>query len=212
MDIVNILKLSALLIFAYILGSIPCGVILTKLFTPLDIRKNGSGNTGATNVRRIAGTTFGVLTLAGDMFKGALPVYLAINLTGINGFLAEIYVSLIAVSALSGHLYPVFLKFKGGGKGVATTAGAFIIISPIACFFALLTFIMFICLCNRVSVGSLGAALILPVAVWKATNSKVLAMCAASISILIYLRHIENIKRVFSGTEPVIWKYSFPYK
>ena len=207
MDIVNILKLPALLIFAYILGSIPCGVILTKLFTPLDIRKNGSGNTGATNVRRIAGTTLGVLTLAGDMFKGALPVYLAINLTGINGFWAETYVSLIAVSALSGHLYPVFLKFKGGGKGVATTAGAFIIISPIACFFALLTFIMFICLCNRVSVGSLGAALILPVAVWKATNSKVLAMCAASISILIYLRHIENIKRVFSGTEPVIWKY-----
>jgi len=204
MDIANILKLPVLLIFAYILGSIPYGVILTKLFTPLDIRKNGSRNTGATNVRRIAGTTLGVLTLAGDMLKSALPVHLAVNLTGINGFWAEIYVSLIAVSALSGHFYPVFLKFKGGGKGVATTAGAFIIISPIACFFALLTFIMFICLCNRVSVGSLGAALMLPVAVWKTTNSKVLAMCAASISILIYLRHIENIKRVFSGTEPVI--------
>ena len=212
MDFVNILKLPALVIFAYILGSIPWGVILTKLFTPFDIRKNGSGNIGATNVRRIAGTTLGVITLAGDVFKGAFPVYLAIKLTGVNGFWAEIYVSLIAVSVLSGHLYPVFLKFKGGGKGVATTAGAFIIISPIACFFALLTFIMFICLCNRVSAGSLGAALMLPVAVWKLTNSKVLAICAAFISILIYLRHIENIKRLFLGTEPVIWKYRFPDK
>ena len=212
MDLVNILKLPALVIFAYMLGSVPWGVILTKLFTPFDIRENGSGNIGATNVKRIAGTTLGVITLAGDMFKGAFPVYLAIKLTGVNGFWAEIYVSLIAVSVLSGHLYPVFLKFKGGGKGVATTAGAFIIISPIACFFALLTFIMFICLRNRVSAGSLGAALMLPVAVWKLTNSKVLAICAAFISILIYLRHIENIKRLFSGTEPVIWKHRFPDK
>ena len=206
MGLVNILKLPALLIFAYMLGSIPCGFILTKLFTSLDIRQEGSGNIGATNVRRIAGTTPGVLTLACDIFKGAFPVYLATNLIGLNGFWAEIYVSLIAVSVLSGHLYPVFLKFKGGGKGVATTAGCFIIISPIACFIALLTFIMVICLYNRASAGSLGAALMLPVAVWKATNSKVLAMCAAFISILIYLRHIENIKRLFSGTEPVIWE------
>ena len=206
MELINILKLPALLIFAYMLGSIPFGLILTKLFTPLDIRQEGSGNIGATNVKRIAGTVPGVLTLAGDMFKGAFSVYLAINLTGLNGFWAEIYVSLITVSALSGHFYPVFLKFKDGGKGVATAAGCFIIISPIACFIAILTFIMFICLCNRVSVGSLGAVLMLPVAVWKATDSQVLALCAAFVSILIYLRHVENIKRLFSGTEPVIWK------
>ena len=206
MDVVNILKLLALAIFAYMLGSVPWGFILTKLFTPFDIRQMGSGNVGATNVGRIAGTKLGVITLAGDLFKGALPVYLAINLTGINGFWAEIYVSLIAISVLLGHLYPVFLKFKYGGKGVATAAGCFFIISPIACLFALLTFIMFICLCNRVSAGSLGAALMLPVAVWKVTNSKVLAICAGFISILIYLRHIENIKRLFLGTEPVIWK------
>jgi len=212
MDLVNILKLPALLIFAYILGSVPWGFVLTKLFTPLDIRQMGSGNIGATNVRRIAGNRIGMITLAGDVFKGALPVYLAIKLTGVNGFWAEIYVSLIAVSVLLGHLYPVFLKFKYGGKGVATAAGCFIIISPIACLFALLTFIIFICLFNRVSVGSLGAALILPVAVWKVTNSIVLAICAAFISILIYLRHIENIKRLFSGTEPVIWKYRSPDK
>ena len=205
MDIINILKLPVLLIFAYMLGSVPWGFILTKLFTPFDIRQKGSGNIGATNVRRIAGNTLGVITLAGDMFKGAFPVYLAMRLTGVNGFWAEIYVSIIAVSVLSGHLFPVFLKFKSGGKGVATAAGCFIIISPIACLFALLTFIMFICLCNRVSAGSLGAALMLPIAVWKVTNSKVLAMCAVLISILIYLRHIENIKRLFSGTEPVIW-------
>ena len=204
MDIINILKLPVLLIFAYMLGSVPWGFILTKLFTPFDIRQKGSGNIGATNVRRIAGNTLGVITLAGDMFKGAFPVYLAMRLTGVNGFWAEIYVSIIAVSVLSGHLFPVFLKFKSGGKGVATAAGCFIIISPIACLFALLTFIMFICLCNRVSAGSLGAALMLPIAVWKVTNSKVLAMCAVLISILIYLRHIENIKRLFSGTEPVI--------
>jgi glycerol-3-phosphate acyltransferase PlsY len=125
MDLVNILKLPALVIFAYMLGSVPCGFILTKLFTTLDIRQKGSGNIGATNVRRIAGNRLGIITLAGDVLKGAFPVYLAIKLTGVNGFWAEIYISLIAVSALSGHLFPVFLKFKGGGKGVATAAGCF---------------------------------------------------------------------------------------
>jgi glycerol-3-phosphate acyltransferase PlsY len=205
MNFAYVLKLPTLLIFAYMLGSVPWGFILTKLFTPFDIRQKGSGNIGATNVRRIAGNRIGIITLAGDVFKGAFPVYLAIKLTGVNGFWAEIYVSLIAISVLSGHLFPVFLKFKGGGKGVATAAGCFIIISPIACFFALLTFIMLICLFNRVSVASLGATLMLPVAVWKATNSKVMAICAACISILICLRHIENIKRLLSGKEPVIW-------
>jgi len=206
MDIINIFKLLTLLIFAYILGSIPWGFILTKVFTPFDVRKQGSGNIGATNVRRIAGTKLGFFTLTGDMFKGAFPVYLAINLTSVNGFGAEICISLITIVALLGHLYPIFLKFRDGGKGVATTAGAFIIISPIACFFAMLTFIMLIFLFKRVSVGSLGATLILPFAVWKATDSKILAICAAFISIIIYLRHIENIKRLFLGTEPVILK------
>jgi glycerol-3-phosphate acyltransferase PlsY len=146
--------LFGLSVFAYLLGSIPCGLILTKRFASIDIRQKGSGNIGATNVRRVAGTTLGA--------------------------------------------------FTGGGKGVATAAGCFIIISPIACIVAMLTFILFIFLSHHVSAGSLSGAAVLPVAVWLTSHSIPLTVCALITAIFIFFRHTDNIKRLLSGTEPVI--------
>ena len=200
------IKFLVLPVFAYVLGSIPWGIVLTRLFTSVDIRREGSGNIGATNVGRIAGPTFGVLTLIGDMLKGAIPVWIALVLTTPNSLWGEIYISVVSLAAFSGHLYPVYMRFKKGGKGVATAAGCFAVISPMAFVVVTLVFIMFVCWLNIVAVASLAAAAVLPVAVWQATGSGVLTGCAVVTAIAIYFRHMDNIKRLFEGTEPVIWK------
>jgi len=198
------LKFIALPVFAYLLGSIPWGLVLTQMFTSVDIRQHGSGNIGATNVRRAAGSTLGALTLAGDALKGTFPVWLALTMTGRGHVWGEIYISVVAFSAFAGHLYPVFLKFKNGGKGIATAAGCFLVISPVACMVATLVFIMFVCWWDRVSVGSLAAAATLPVAVWEASHSGVFTACAAATALFIFIRHRDNIKRLWSGAEPTI--------
>ncbi len=200
------IKFFVLPLFAYLLGSIPWGIVLTRLFTSVDIRCEGSGNIGATNVGRIAGPTLGVMTLIGDVLKGAIPVWIAVVLATPNSLWGEIYISLVVFAAFSGHLYPVYMRFKKGGKGVATAAGCFAVISPVAFMVAILVFIMFVCWLNRVAVASLATAAVLPVAVWKATGSGVLTGCAVVTAILIYIRHTDNIKRLINGMEPVIWK------
>ena len=102
---------------AYFLGSIPFGLVLTRLFTSIDIRKTGSGNIGATNVRRIAGNRLGILTLIGDVLKGAFPVYLSIALfMGEAHGLAQAVTAFVAAGAFAGHLFPVYLGFKTGGQ------------------------------------------------------------------------------------------------
>jgi glycerol-3-phosphate acyltransferase PlsY len=199
------LKFLVLPVFAYVLGSIPWGIVLTRSFTSVDIRREGSGNIGATNVGRIAGPTLGILTLIGDMLKGAIPVWIAGILTPPNSVWSEIYISVVSLAAFSGHLYPVYMGFKKGGKGVATAAGCFAVISPPAFVVVTLVFILFVCWLNRVAVASLAAAAVLPVAVWQSTGSGVLTGCAVVTAILIYFRHKDNIKRLFKGTEPKIW-------
>jgi glycerol-3-phosphate acyltransferase PlsY len=198
------LKFIILPLFAYLLGSIPWGLVLTRLFTSVDVRQLGSGNIGATNVRRVAGTTLGAVTLAGDVLKGAFPVWLAVTITAPNELWGEIYISLVALAAFSGHLYPVYMKFKDGGKGVATAGGCFVVISPMACVVAILVFVLFICMFKRASAASLASATALPVAVWYVTGSIVLTGCAVVTAIFIYFRHIDNIKRLLSGVEPSI--------
>jgi len=200
------IKFLVLPVFAYMLGSIPWGIILTRLFTSVDIRREGSGNIGATNVGRIAGPTLGVLTLIGDMLKGAIPVWIAGVLTTPNSLWGEVYISVVSLAAFSGHLYPVYMRFKKGGKGVATAAGCFAVISPAAFVVATLVFILFVCWLNIVAVASLAAAAILPIAIWQSTGSGVLTGCAVVTAIIIYFRHKDNIKRLFKGTEPKIWK------
>ena len=144
-------------IFAYLLGSIPWGLVLTRLCSSADIKHQGSGNIGATNVSRVAGPTLGLLTFTGDVLKGAVPVYLALRFALQNQGVNDLFLSVVGLAAFFGHLYPLFMKFKSGGKGVATTAGCFVILAPLACLMALSAFIIFILLSRRVSAGSLAA-------------------------------------------------------
>ncbi|MDP2863700.1 MAG: glycerol-3-phosphate 1-O-acyltransferase PlsY [Desulfobacterales bacterium] len=202
MDIFQIIKLAGPVIGAYLLGSVPFGLILTKKFASVDIRAEGSGNIGATNVRRVAGTALGALTLAGDFLKGVIPVYIAAVLTGDKGSCGEFYISVTAIAAFWGHLYPVFLKFKGGGKGVATAAGCFLVISPLSFLAAIMLFAVVVFFYRRVSAGSLAASALLPFAVWVANHSVFYTFCAVIISAFIFFRHRENIKRLIYGTEP----------
>ena len=169
---------SGLLLFAYLLGSIPWGLILSRVFTREDIRLKGSGNIGATNVTRQAGVIPGLLTLAGDMLKGAIPVYLALVAFGPAGGSADIYLATVALAAFLGHLFPVYLKFRDGGKGVATAAGCFAVVSPGAVLASGAVFIAMLSMARRVSVGSLSAAAVLPLAVWIAADSAIMTAIA----------------------------------
>ena len=204
MDIFQIIKFAGVVIGAYLLGSIPFGLILTKKIRSVDIRAEGSGNIGATNVRRVAGTALGAMTLAGDFLKGVIPVYIAAVLTGDKGSCGEFYISVTAIAAFWGHLYPVFLKFKGGGKGVATAAGCFLVISPLSFLAAIMLFAIVVLIYRRVSAGSLAASSVIPFAVWVASHSFFYTFCAVIIAVFIFFRHRENIRRLLSGTEPEI--------
>jgi len=206
MEDMNFIYYFGLLVFAYLLGSIPFGLVFTRIFTSVDIRQEGSGNIGATNVRRIAGTSIGLLTLAGDVLKGVVPVYFAMAMSYPSQLIYEIFICLTGLCAFSGHLYPVYTKFKNGGKGVATALGCFLVLSPIACLAALLAFLIVALSSNHVSAGSLSAAAVIPFAVWIKTNSPVITTCAAVISIFITYRHKDNIKRLLAGTENVLRK------
>jgi glycerol-3-phosphate acyltransferase PlsY len=118
----------------------------------------------------------------------------------------DLFIALVALAAFGGHLYPVYLGCKGGVKGVATAAGCFLVIAPLACLVALLVFVMVVCLFNRVSAASMSGALTLPVAVWQTSASAVLTLCAALMAGWIVWRHKANIVRLVQGTEPPAWK------
>ena len=195
-------------VLAYLLGSIPWGLVLTRRFSTVDIRREGSGNIGATNVRRLAGTPLGLLTLAGDLLKGAVPVYLAGRVVGLDPVLQQFVVSVTAVAAFSGHLFPLYLGMKGGGKGVATALGCFSVISPLATALALLFFLLIVWLSRRVSAGSLAAAVVLVPAVWWCERSSIYGVSALLMTSLIFFRHKENISRLLDGSEPPIGRGS----
>ena len=190
-------------ILAYLLGSIPWGLVLTRWFTSIDIRKHGSGNIGATNVRRLAGTPFGLLTLAGDLLKGVSGFY-ASQVVGLDPLLHQVFVSVTAITAFAGHLFPLYLKMKGGGKGVATALGCFIVIAPLATALALTVFLVVVCLSRRFSAGSLSAAAVFAPAVWWNVGSSIYSLCALLIALGIFVRHKDNIRRLLNGSEPKI--------
>ncbi len=196
-----------LCVFAYLIGSIPFGLVFAKIFTSKDLRKIGSGNIGATNAKRAGGWGLGLATLACDILKGAIPVLIAAAVSpgNENGF-KEIWMALTAISAFSGHLFPVYLKFKTGGKGVATAAGCFAVISPISLAISLIAFIIIVAISKRVSAGSLAAAIMLSTTVICLNQPLSIIGCALFISIAIIFRHKDNIKRLLDGTEPKIGK------
>ena len=192
---------------AYLMGSIPFGLLIARGLGRGDIRESGSGNIGATNVRRTVGTLPAVATLIGDIAKGFLPVWWAGMLMPPGPSLwIQGYVALVGLCAFAGHLYPVFLKFRTGGKGVATAAGGLLAIAPGALGVSGLVFIMTVCSLNRVSAASLAATGTMPLAVWYATGSCAFTLWAGLTAIWIWSRHRANIQRLLAGTEPPLWK------
>ncbi len=193
---------SLLLAAAYLLGSIPFGLIFAKLFAGSDIRKAGSGNIGANNVARVAGPAAGILTLALDVAKGAAAVWLAGRFTDQS----STAMTLAAASALIGHCYPLWLKFKGG-KGVATALGVFLMLAPWAALSALLVFIVVSVAWRYVSLGSVSAAAAMPLLMyflWAPGHAPPLVVDFGTLfaSGLVIFKHDPNLQRLLDGTEP----------
>jgi glycerol-3-phosphate acyltransferase PlsY len=197
---------AAIVLLAYLLGSIPFGYLLVRLSVGGDVRETGSGGTGATNVTRRAGKGVGVLTLLLDLLKGTAAVLVARALLGAGGG-AEWWVCAAGAAAVLGHVFPVWLRFRGG-KGVATGLGVFLVLAPLATLCALFLFAVVVWLWRYVSLGSIAAASALPLAVWLLGALGVSArapepLLALSVlgAALIVLMHGANIGRLLRGEE-----------
>jgi acyl phosphate:glycerol-3-phosphate acyltransferase len=190
---------------AYLLGSIPNGYLLARLFLHEDIRKVGSGNIGATNVMRAGGKGLGAATFVLDVLKGAAAVCL-------GGLLAVLLhapgplrnmQALAALCAVLGHMFPIWLGFKGG-KGVATGFGVFLVAAPIAALAAIALFCLVVSLTRFVSLGSIVGAAGFPVFAWltvRGDRPVFFIAVQAAVALLIIVKHHENIGRLLNGTE-----------
>ncbi len=191
---------------AYLLGSIPFGFLLVFLFRHEDIRTQGSGNIGATNVVRSGAKGLGALTFVLDAVKG----YVAVFAVGwILAWMSNSSLSLqnaqaiAAVFAILGHMHPVWLRFKGG-KGVATAFGVFLALSPIAALIGLVAFVIVFAVWRYVSLASIVSAVVFPiVALWLAHGHMTLLLIAVTVFIplLVIVKHRQNIARLIQGTE-----------
>lgn len=187
---------------SYLLGAVPFGLLFTKLFSGIDVRSVGSGNIGATNVLRAAGKKAAVLTLLADGLKGFLPVFLARLL-----FHDEWTTALSGAAAMLGHVFPVYLRFKGG-KGVATGFGVVLAVSPWIGLIALLAWLTAAIIWRYSSLSALIAFASYPLITFIASPepSKPFGSLSLFIFGIIYYRHRENIRRLIAGTESKIGK------
>lgn len=180
--------------FSYLLGSVPFGIVFTWA-KGVDLRSVGSGNIGATNVLRAAGKGPAVLTLLGDILKGAAAVALARALG-----LGASYEGLAALAAVAGHDFSVFLKFRGG-KGVATSLGAVLIYAPQAGILTVVLWLVTVALTRYSSLGAIVSFALLPVIMILTGQAKLKAAVALALAALLLLKHSGNIKRLVEGTE-----------
>jgi glycerol-3-phosphate acyltransferase PlsY len=187
-------------LFGYLLGSVPTGLILTKLFSKVDPRKMGSKNIGATNIFRTAGKALGILTLVGDLLKGAVPVVIAIQWGE-----SDLWIALAGLSPFLGHIFSIFLGFRGG-KGVATALGAYLVVSPVAVLIEFLIFAGIVWKWRFISLGSITCATTIPILIaYFRSDSKSYFIVSVIIAALILYRHQSNISRLLQGTESK-WK------
>jgi glycerol-3-phosphate acyltransferase PlsY len=187
---------------AYLLGSVPFGLLLAKLLGGPDVRKTGSGNIGATNVARVVGPIAGILTLLLDAAKGTLAVWLAARV--LQGDATGMVVA--GLFALLGHCFPLWLRFRGG-KGVATAAGVFLALSPPALVGALILFLLVVGFWRYVSLGSLAAAASIPLFVYLLwaphfAPPESVTLGSLAIALLVIFQHRGNITRLARGEEP----------
>ncbi len=181
---------------AYLLGAIPFGLLLSRLISRRDPREHGSGNIGATNALRTGGKLVGALTLLADIGKGALAVELALA----AGW-TEFWVAAVAMAAFIGHIFPVYLGFRGG-KGVATMFGVLIPWQPWVAAAAFAVWLLALRLSRYVSLSSILAGLVLPLAAWLLGGSLPMVVLCMALALLMIWRHADNIRRLLAGTEP----------
>jgi len=186
-------------LLAYLIGAVPFGYLFVRVGTGQDVRGLGSGNIGATNVLRTTGRGFAIAVLLLDIAKGYFAVWLAAWFTGRS--LA--WVSMAAAAMLLGHCYPIFLKFRGG-KAVATFIGAFLYLTPVSLLAVLLLFVVVVAKTRHISLGSIVAAGLFPLAVWLIEHPPApVLLVSIFAAILIVYRHKSNLERLRAGTESV---------
>jgi len=186
----------ALVAAAYLLGSIPSGLLVVWAKTGKDIRREGSGNVGATNATRIAGLAAGIPVTAMDVVKGALPVWAMSVLNPASEWLVA-----TMLAAIVGHCYPVWLRFAGG-KGVATAFGAFVVLFPVPALIGLGVWIAVLAVGRWVSLASLAGAAVFPVLVaFLEWPGRVMLVGVSLASVLMIVRHHTNIRQLIAGTE-----------
>jgi acyl phosphate:glycerol-3-phosphate acyltransferase len=184
---------------AYVLGAVPFGYLLVRLRSGKDVRSMGSGNIGATNVLRTTGRALGVLTLLLDIAKGVAGVWVADYLT--NG--SMFWMAMAALAVMAGHAFPVFLRFKGG-KAVASFVGAFLYLTPVPLLATIVLFVLTVAVSRYISLGSVVAAGLFPLAVWLIEHPPNYVVAAALIAgAFIVYRHRTNIERIRAGNEHV---------
>jgi len=187
----------AAILLSYVVGSIPFGVVVGKLFYHVDVRQHGSGNVGTTNVFRVLGKRAGVVVLVCDMLKGYIPAFIAAYfLRETNPWL----VIVIAAAPVVGHMYSVFLKGRGG-KGVATGAGVVIALIPLAGGIIAVVWVTIILTTRYVSLASLVATALVPVFVFALGDPLPYLIAALLVTVGIFWAHRGNISRLFKGTE-----------
>lgn len=182
------------IIISYLLGSISFSYFIAKIWMGIDIRNYGSGNAGATNVLRVLGTKPAIIALLGDALKGIIAVYLG-KLTG-----DESIMLLCGLAVVIGHNWPIFLKFKGG-KGIATSLGVILTISPLSSLILIIIGVLIIYITRYVSLGSITSAIILPFIFYMLHKSGYYLVFALVLTFLALFRHRSNIQRLLSGKE-----------
>ncbi len=195
-------SLPVALLCSYLIGAIPFGLLFSRAMGK-DVRREGSGNIGATNVNRVLGKKLGVLTLLCDVAKGFVPVYLTALLWSQTDN-RDFFIALCGLATVLGHMFPVYLGFKGG-KGVATALGVFLFFSPLSILFALFVFIAVVAGSGFVSAGSLAASGLIPLFIWSLGGTPFTVLIALVITMLIWVKHSSNIRRILRGEE-TSWK------
>ena len=193
-----------LFIIAYLIGAVPTGVLFSRLFGKGDLQRQGSRNIGATNVSRVMGKKWGILTLLGDGLKGMIAVW--IGQWGLSGYAgsAGYPLAVIAFGAFLGHCFPIYLGFKGG-KGVATALGIFLVFSPLVVLLVIPIFIFTTYLAKYVSLGSMVSAVSFPLLLLWLNYPSATVTLSLCIAMGVILKHHENIRRIIRGEEKS-WK------
>jgi len=189
------LQALTLVCIAYLVGSIPFGLLVSRALARVDIRRHGSGNIGTANVLRIVGKWAATLTLLGDLLKGFLPVVAALSLGA-----SELWVAGVGLAAVLGHNWSVYLRFAGG-KGVATSFGALLAMTPLPALLGLLTWTAVVLIFRYTSLAALIASVCIPPVILFFTGAGPYLAFSLLAALLIFVRHRDNMKRLWAGTE-----------